>query len=325
MLHVVASGKPKKKGVRAVQVITNDETEPDTAYTSGKLEILKASAFSTAESYNFVQLLPVLQRQFTLMPFVADDVYHIRMPKSAGDNGCGEAFFFGNGVFVTWGVPDTGVESLLRIANDVGEEKYDELEVEWFDYVVDTNRKIGIYNDIIIIGSDLPEDQCKLAFSSGLARSAKLASLENLLEQHLDKSKDIPELLQQGKRLPLGRHAILKNIGELFALRGHVNLHSELLDLPDFCWSSSKMEEAFSAISKNLDVGARISIFNKKLDYANELSDVLRNHLHEEHSLKLEWIIIALISIAVVFETVNYVESIDERKKTATQRRGNSG
>ncbi|KAI9346113.1 hypothetical protein BDR26DRAFT_916569 [Obelidium mucronatum] len=211
--------------------------------------------------------------------------------------------------------------TLLLVANEVGQSKYPELEVEWFDYSIDKDQHGGIHNDTIIIGSDLPQDQYKLAFSSGLARSAKLASLENLLDGHLHKNREIPDLLLKGKKLPLGRHAIMKSLGELFSLRGHVNLHSELLDLPDFCWSSPKMEDAFSAISRNLDVRARIAIFNKKLDYANELAEVLRNHLHEEHSLKLEWAIIVLISVEIGFEVVHYWEKMKQQEEEALEER----
>jgi hypothetical protein len=39
--------------------------------------------------------------------------------------------------------------------------------------------------------------------------------------------------------------------------------------------------------SRTLDVNHRISILNKKLDYANELVGVLRGHLSEKHSNKL--------------------------------------
>lgn len=162
--------------------------------------------------------------------------------------------------------------------------------------------------DSIIIGSDLPAHQSKLAFSAGLTRSVKLASLEEQLDKHLNKNRHIPEILLQGKKLPLGRSAILRNLGELFSLRGHVNLHSELLDSPDFCWSSTRMEEYFERISRNLDVRPRIAIFNKKLDYANELAEVLRNHLHEQHSLKLEWCIIILISVEIMFEFIHYFD-----------------
>lgn len=80
-----------------------------------------------------------------------------------------------------------------------------------------------------------------LAFSSGLTRSVKLEVLEEQLDSHIDRNRHIPHILSQGKKLPLNRSTVLKNLGELFSLRGHVNLHSDLLEYPDYTWSSSKM------------------------------------------------------------------------------------
>ena len=51
-------------------------------------------------------------------------------------------------------------------------------------------------------------------------------------------------------------------------------------------------------------------VLNKKLDYANELSSVLREHLSEQHSLKLEWGIIVLIAVEVAFETLHWVTGV---------------
>ena len=180
--------------------------------------------------------------------------------------------------------------------------------MEYFDYIVDLNQPGGMSSDTIIIGLPLNPEESKLAFSSGLIRSVKLASLEEQLDKHLDKNKEIPNILLRGQKLPFGYKSILKNLGELFSLRGHVNLHSELLDSPEFCWSTPKMEEYFEKISRSLDVKPRIAVFNKKLDYANELSEVLRNHFHEQHSLKLERIIIILIVIEIMFEVLHYAE-----------------
>ncbi|KAI8617003.1 hypothetical protein BC830DRAFT_1115767 [Chytriomyces sp. MP71] len=307
-----SKNKAKKMGVRLV-------TNPNKARL--EMETRRASAFSIAESFDFRTLLAAIEaapESLKLMPFIADDVFHVALDPSSQTPPAdpdSDAFFFDNGVFVTWGASDSQIEKLLNIANKVGLKRHDTLELEWFDYITDADQLSsgGIVNDTIVLGSDLPRDQSKLAYSSGLARSAKLASLENLLDAHLDKNRTVPSHLLLGKRLPFGRTTILQNLGEIYSLRGRVNLHSELLDLPDFCWSSSRMEDAFSNISRNLDVRARIAIFNKKLDYANELAEVVRNHLHEEHSLKLEWMIIWLISIAIGFETLHYFDRIREK------------
>ncbi len=161
---------------------------------------------------------------------------------------------------------------------------------------------------LIHVGSDLPPTQAKLAFSAGLCRSVKLDSLESLLEAFLEKHEHIPAHLVQGRKLPLGREGVLRSLGELFALRGMVNLHSELLEAPDFMWSSAGMERCFTLVSRSLDVGARVAVFNRRLDYANETSEVLRSHLHEQHSIKLEIIIIVLIAVETGFELLHYLE-----------------
>jgi uncharacterized Rmd1/YagE family protein len=87
------------------------------------------------------------------------------------------------------------------------------------------------------------------------------------------------------------------------------------LDTPDFYWSKPELEEYYTQISRSLDVRPRIAILNKKLDYANELATVLREHLSENHALVLEWMIIILITVEVGFELVHWFEKGGLRKR----------
>ncbi|KAI9202854.1 uncharacterized protein BJ171DRAFT_460954 [Polychytrium aggregatum] len=307
----------KKAGVR--DIISEEAYVPAApGFTSPTPQLHKANAFCTAENYHFSNLLPILQKKYILHPYIADDVYHIQLPEPGVSPGssegaprqpsAAEAFIFNSGTVVTWGATEAQNEALLEDLKAVEVNRYKSPETEWFDYLHDPSVAGGLVSDTIVLGSRLPTHQAMLAYSSGLVRSVKLAAFEELLDNHLYNNRQIPQYLLLGKKLPVGRAAMLRNLGQLFSLRGHVNLHSELLDSPDFCWSNDRMEEAFSAISKNLDVTARISVFNKKLDYANELGEVLRNHLHEQHSLKLEWCIIILISIEILFTMIHYME-----------------
>ncbi|KXS21478.1 DUF155-domain-containing protein [Gonapodya prolifera JEL478] len=221
-----------------------------------------------------------------------------------------EAFIFANGTFVTWGASERENQRLMGILRGAEIDAYSAVETEWFDYVVDMNEPGGLVGDVILIGSDLPPAQSALAFSSGLSRSVKLAALEDLLDRHLEENRAVPTFLAAGRRLPMGQKEVLSKLGELLVFRGSVNLHSELLDAPDFCWSNERMEQFFESASRNLDVRPRIAVFNKKLDYANELAATLRDHLSERHSNNLEWIIIVLITVEVVSEAVHYAERL---------------
>ncbi|TPX71235.1 hypothetical protein SpCBS45565_g01212 [Spizellomyces sp. 'palustris'] len=309
----------KKKGVRDVG---REETGQPSVVVPPMDEGLRATAYCTAENYNFSTLLPLLQRKYLLLPFIADDVYHIRLvnPSESTSSTTGhdaEAFLFRDGTFATWGATDAQNAALLRLVKQVEINPYKEAETEWFHYCVDPEQAGGLTADTIIIGNALPAHQARLAYSSGLARSVKLAALEEMLEKHLEKNRHIPQVLLQGKKLPLSRAAVLQNLGELFSLRGHLNLHGELLDSPDFCWSSAKMEDIFDRISRNLDVRPRIAVFNKKLDYANELTEVIRSHLHTKHSTGLEWGIIILIMIEVGFQIYHTFKEWEDNSPSA--------
>ncbi|KAH6560796.1 hypothetical protein BASA50_004978 [Batrachochytrium salamandrivorans] len=327
----------KKRGVRDVRSDDEPPSGPFRMISAPAPDPLRVTAFSTAEKYNTSSLFRMLKKHYQVLPYMADDIFHIRLSENESEEATqgidhrdgrsrhantqtsegvtvtilepeqAEAFFFSSGTFVTWGATDEQNELILKRVRGSEINMYSSVETEWFDYFYDTNQQGGMVSDTIILGDEHPLDQSKLAYSAGLTRSVKLASLETLLEEHLDKNRGIPEILLRGKRIPVGRAAILRNLGELFSLRAHVNLNSELLDNPDFCWSSRHMEEHFDRISHSLDVRPRIAVFNKKLDYANEVAEALRNHLHEQHSLKLEWCIIILISVEIAFECAHFV------------------
>ena len=70
-------------------------------------------------------------------------------------------------------------------------------------------------------------------------------------------------------------------------------------------WDSRQelgLEDYYDQVGKALDVGIRIRTLNQKMDYAQEIASVLRERLSEKHGLVLEWTIITLIAVEVVFE-----------------------
>lgn len=146
----------------------------------------------------------------------------------------------------------------------------------------------------------------KIAFSSGLARSTKLAVLESMLSAYITSTRSIPVILSRGSRLPISRTLILQKTGQLLELRAQLNHYSELTDsLPDLFWDSRHdlgLEGYYDQVGKALDVGIRIKTLNEKMDYAQEIASILRDTLSHKHSAYLEWIIIVLIAVEIGFE-----------------------
>lgn len=254
--------------------------------------------------------------------------------------GLGDIFIFPSGTVVSWAVPD---EILLGIVTNIispgaVNPHPKTTEEEDLEYIVDPQRESSsIKGDTILLGSkqkhsvsDSDSDSsntasttrhesgnldevrtidtvlAKIAFSSGLARSTKLAVLETLLSNYFLSTKSIPAKLSLGGRIPFTRKFILQKTGELLNIRAQLNLYSELTDsLPDLFWDSRHelgLEGYYDQVGRALDTNIRIKVLNEKMDYAQEIASVLRQQLSEQHGVRLEWIIILLITVEVGFE-----------------------
>lgn len=239
----------------------------------------------------------------------------------------GDIFVFPSGTVVAWSLPE-GFTSFLatRTLTPAAEGVHvEEVETEDLNFIEDPQRENStIRGDTIFLGTKTTgngetEEQnaamqavdvvlTKVAFSSGLARSTKLAILESLLSNYFESTKTIPTQLSHGSHLPFTRDFILRKTGQLLSVRAQLNLYSELTDsLPDIFWDSRHelgLEGYYEQVGRALDVGIRIKLLNEKMDYAQEIASVLRERLSEKHGLRLEWIIILLIAVEVGFEVL---------------------
>lgn len=199
------------------------------------------------------------------------------------------------------------------------------------------SSKSKIIGDTIFLGTDISQNQAgtslgdedehpetnlalaKIAFSSGLSRSAKLSVLENLFENYFQSTKSIPSVLMKGSSLPYDRPFILSKTGELLNIRAQLNLYNELTDsLPDLLWESESslgLEDYFDKVGKALDISVRIDTLNDRMDYATEIATVLRERLSEKHGWTLEWYIIVLIAVELVFEGFRFYNENASRKE----------
>jgi uncharacterized Rmd1/YagE family protein len=316
---------------------------------------------------------------FRLDPFATGlypQVIHVQTPlyahdtvppsQTQGDREHGDLFIFPSGTVVAWNVPErTALRLVERVLPPAALSSHSgslALEKEDLEYVeAPEQERSSIVGDTILLGTksevlsrtgqrnesgeveeEHPEKDtvlAKIAFSSGLARSTKLAVLERLTEAYVVSTRDIPtimsrgsplpftrpaflrracEVLGFGSRLPFSRPFILRKTGELLSIRAQLNLYSELTDsLPDLFWDSRHelgLENYYETVGRALDVNVRIRVLNEKLGYASEIAQVLRETLSERHDLRLEWIIILLIGVEVVFEMGRWVGEWRERR-----------
>jgi uncharacterized Rmd1/YagE family protein len=253
----------------------------------------RLGAFCTAQSYPIKALFDAFKVHYKAT--LIRDVVHIELAPE-----CRDIFCFGYGVTVFWGLDEREEKQFLDFIHSFEIRPVESQEKEVMSFSFGISSKIE-EEEIILPDTELFS---RLAISHGLAQSVKLATFENAIQKTIDSTKHIPEQLASRGRIPLSKCEIRKKMGELFIERSHVNLHSDILDVPEFFWEHSEVEPLYIMIANHLDLETRIEVLNARLDIVHDLFEMLGNELNHQHSSKLEWIIIWLIVFEVIITLI---------------------
>lgn len=256
-------------------------------------------AYCTATSYNIRRLQDALKARYKANLF--RDVVHFDLGSTSSEE-VKDLFCFPYGVVVMWGLNVEEEQEfliLLKEFQNVSQEVY-ECELMSFTF----GNQARIVEEVI----ELPDTDVlsRLAISHGLAQSVRLATFEALIQKTIDKTRHIPEQLAARGKIPLSKKEIRKKMGELFLERSSVNLHFDILDVPEFFWDHSELEPLYVLIANHLDLETRVEVLNQRLDIVHDLFEMLGNELNHQHSSKLEWIIIWLIVIEVILSIAHF-------------------
>eukprot|EP00755_Sulcionema_specki_P025247 Sspe_Gene.82886::Locus_54346_Transcript_6_7_Confidence_0.143_Length_2854::g.82886::m.82886 len=138
-----------------------------------------------------------------------------------------------------------------------------------------------------------------LALSYGLAQSAKLTEFEERVDHVIEDTKTYPNMLlvdpQSERERLLSHQELVKMRGKLFLHRMDINLHTDMLETPDFFWNRSELVRVYQEARKYMEITSRTSVLNKRLEVVHELFSVMYDELQTRTSNMLEWIIIWLL------------------------------
>lgn len=203
-------------------------------------------------------------------------------------------FIFDFGVIIFWGFNKPQAKTLLEkfrifFEGDVQNES------EYLAYSFDD--KFNIHDDEVFIDNEDP--MYKLAISYALAQSIQLAHYEKAIEVTIeDTTPTIEDLIEDGK-LNISQSELMKLIGKLFQQRSYLNLHSELIGVPDSIWKFDAAERIYDRVYRYYDMEPRIVILNQRLDLIQELLELFNEILKRKHQDRLEMIVIVLIAVQV--------------------------
>ncbi|RVE57664.1 hypothetical protein OJAV_G00218800 [Oryzias javanicus] len=279
-------------------------------------DMMQCIAFATADQYH----LPTLCHDLTShgfyeidLPRDASNVLVISTDMTAKPDDDALMFFFREGSVVFWNVEERTMKQVMRVLEHHEIQPYEVALVHWENEEI--NYMLGEGNTRLergdfLLSVDIDQQEAvleKFAFSNALCLSVKLAIWEVALDNFVDSIQSIPETLKSGKRIRLSSAEVMQKIGELFTLRHCINLRSDLLITPDFYWDRENLEKLYEKTCQFLSINRRVNVVNEKLEHCSQLTDLMRSHLSEKHSLRLEWMIVILITIEVMFELAKMI------------------
>ena len=251
---------------------------------------MRCSCYCTAASYE----IPPLFQQLQLGPSqLFRDVIHVQIKEDKHIKG--DIFYFPYGVFVCWGFTEEEEKQILHSIKEFQKEPRAKPECDEFTFAY--GESVKIEEDEIILHDK--SALTKLAISHGLGQSVKLTTFEELIQKTINHTKQLPIDLARKGKIKLSRKEISQKMGELFIERNFINLHSEILDTPEFFWDYPELEPLYRRTAHYLDVNKRVEILNKRLNVVHELFEILSSELNHQHSSRLEMTIVLLILIEV--------------------------
>lgn len=258
---------------------------------------MRCIGYCTAESYDIPRLMSALQSMNASLQLFRD----VLMVQSKDEKGVKrEAFYFSFGGAIFWGFSEQEEKEMLATLRNFEKERFSKPELDEFSFRY--GDKLKISDDEITLHKKDPIT--KLSLSFGIAQSLKLIVFEEAILRTINHSKQIPRDLASKGKIKLSRKETSRKLGELYQERNYINLHSEILDTPEFFWDHSELEIFYRRMIHYLDINKRVDLLNRRLGLLHELFQILSDRLNQQQSARLEISIVVLIVIEVVLTLI---------------------
>lgn len=147
----------------------------------------------------------------------------------------------------------------------------------------------------------------QIGISLGLAVAVRLEALEKQIEEKLE--SDWEDLHREVIRLQT--HKVIADLSTishrtfvaentLHELRYALNAEAGLLDAPELLWEHALAEKLYDQVLGHFEVGKRTDLLNGRLTYSLEYLHTLGEHVRHMYSVRLERMIVAIISVEMV-------------------------
>jgi uncharacterized Rmd1/YagE family protein len=187
---------------------------------------------------------------------------------------------------VFWNYPKKTEQAFLKFIVDTGKNRVSDVEADKsfdelsYHYAL---SKTPVSTDTTLLPSNvhspvsfkaskdhltLPSQDVlvKTSLSYAIAQSSTLFVFENRISETIDMTRHIPVSMEQTGSLGLDQNDVRRLVGRVYLERFNLNLHSDLLDTPEFFWDNDTYEALYTSFKAYLDVPQRVSALNKRME-----------------------------------------------------------
>jgi uncharacterized Rmd1/YagE family protein len=124
--------------------------------------------------------------------------------------------------------------------------------------------------------------------------------------QALKNTTPIVHALESRGELFSSSKNILKTVGFTLAVRDAILSKLSLFDDPAETWQSERLSRLHNLLYDHFDIKKRLSGLQEKVTFLSDLNQILMTLLQNRTSHRLEWIVILLIVIEVIFSFISF-------------------
>ncbi len=170
-------------------------------------------------------------------PNTLREVVHLSHREHTGE----DCFIFPYGCVIFWNFSKDMERKLLEKLRTFAERAFVAAEFDDFSYSYGAvTAGVKVISDEFVLDTD--DVYAKLSLSHALAQSTTLSVFEANIASLIRRTKHLPEELADTGKISKSDTEISKLMGELFVEKNKVNLHSDVLDVPEFFWERGDLE-----------------------------------------------------------------------------------
>lgn len=142
--------------------------------------------------------------------------------------------------------------------------------------------------------------------SEAFGQSVALEQSELLVGRALRETSPIVRALETRGALIPSAKSILKTVGFTLAVRESIVAKLSLLDAPAETRRSERLSRLHDQLLDRFALRQRVAGLQEKVGFLSDLNQLLTTLLQNRTSHRLEWIVILLIVIEVIFSFIHY-------------------